>query len=454
MIPTENQTNGRTTALKRPSAIDPVSVFIFSISASQFFLVSLGGMMSGTDVMLIISFVVLLYSGKLSIRTKLGKRFLIFCSGWLISQIVTDIYRHTAFADLVRGWSNIGLALVGFIVLYTLLYGHPRRIMIYGWGQVAAGFITFFFVPNEFTTSYPWKFGLSGPVTLSAILIACRRDFSRRQQAVILAAMGMFDILLGARSMGGIALVSGLYLSTTIFLEKRTAGGAKLKWSLKVAMALSLVLSVYAIFRVYQYAASSGGLGEEAQRNYFEQSSGKYGVLLGGRGELLSSLPAIIDSPILGHGSWARDPLYFIEGRRAMALLGYRGTMKLSPDTLIEGNIPTHSCLFGAWVFAGIGGAVFWAWAWWMVFKSLMRLYPPAAKTLPLMAYASIVLIWDILFSPFGIGRRNQVPYYLVIVMTYYEVAISNAVHAKATIVSRARKLTPITKLNHHPNEA
>jgi hypothetical protein len=440
MTPTENQIAGGAASRKRSSVIDPMSVFIFSISASQFILITLGGTMSGTDVMLIIAFVVLLLSGKISIKTKLGKRCVALCSVWLISQILTDIVRHSAFADLARGWSNIGLALVGLCVLYTLLYGHPRRIILYGWGKVAAGFITFFFLPDELITDYPWKFGLSGPVTLSAILIACRKEFNRRQQAILLVAMGAVDILLGARSLGGITLLAGLYLGITIFLEKRAAGGAKLKMSLKVVMALSLVICIYGVFRVYQYVASSGYLGDEAQENYREQSSGKYGLLLGDRAELLSSIPAIIDSPILGHGSWAKDPLYFIEGRRAMVLLGYSGAMKLSPDTLIEGNIPTHSFLLGAWVFAGIGGAIFWAWTWVMVFKSLMRLYPSTAVMLPLMAYASIVMIWDILFSPFGLGGRNQVPYYLVIAMTYYEVAISNAVHAKGAIASRIPK--------------
>ena len=57
---------------------------------------------------------------------------------------------------------------------------------------------------------------------------------------------------------------------------------------------------------------------------YEQESAGYYGVLLGGRPELLAELPAVYDSPILGHGSWAREPLYIIEQRQALLLLGYR----------------------------------------------------------------------------------------------------------------------------------
>ncbi len=85
----------------------------------------------------------------------------------MASQIVTDIVRHSAFADYARGWTNIGLTLVNFAVVYTLLYGKRRRIVLYGWGMVVGSALRFIFIRDDIVASYPWKFGVSYPVTLT-----------------------------------------------------------------------------------------------------------------------------------------------------------------------------------------------------------------------------------------------------------------------------------------------
>ncbi len=57
-------------------------------------------------------------------------------------------------------------------------------------------------------------------------------------------------------------------------------------------------------------ASSIGFLGEEAQKKNETQSQSRGGILIGGRPEILVSSQAVLDSPILGHGSWAKDPKY------------------------------------------------------------------------------------------------------------------------------------------------
>ena len=82
--------------------------------------------------------------------------------------------------------------------------------------------------------------------------------------------------------------------------------------------------------------------GEDVQKKYQMEASGKYGVLLGGRTELLASLPAVYDSPILGHGSWAKDRIYYIGEVRALELLRYKGALDISREELIDGLTPAH----------------------------------------------------------------------------------------------------------------
>ena len=38
--------------------------------------------------------------------------------------------------------------------------------------------------------------------------------------------------------------------------------------------------------------------------------AGEYGLLLGGRSEFLVSSLAVLESPVIGHGSWAKDCRY------------------------------------------------------------------------------------------------------------------------------------------------
>jgi hypothetical protein len=98
---------------------------------------------------------------------------------WLVSQIVTDIVRKSAFADYARGWSMIGLTLINFAVLYTLLYERPRRLVIYGWGLVAGGVLLFFLSPNDASAGLPWKFGFAFPVSLAVFLVTSSEKIRR-----------------------------------------------------------------------------------------------------------------------------------------------------------------------------------------------------------------------------------------------------------------------------------
>ena len=140
-----------------------------------------------------------------------------------------------------------------------------------------------------------------------------------------------------------------------------------------------------------------------------------------------SDLP-IYDSPILGHGSWARDPTYIIEMVEALAALGYNDpTNGLMGDELIEGSIPSHSYIFGAWVHAGILGAVFWIWVFLWTARSLLRVYPPSLELLPVMSYVTFALLWNIALSPVGLTSRIVDPYYIVLIMTCQAFAVRKA---------------------------
>ena len=65
--------------------------------------------------------------------------------------------------------------------------------------------------------------------------------------------------------------------------------------------------SAYVANGIIRFVAEKGFFEESTQEKFAQQSSGKLGVLFGGRPETLVAIQAIRDSPIIGHGSFAAD---------------------------------------------------------------------------------------------------------------------------------------------------
>ncbi|CAN0598211.1 unnamed protein product, partial [Laminaria digitata] len=124
------------------------------------------------------------------------------------------------------------------------------------------------------------------------------------------------------------------------------------------------------------------------------------------------SSQAVADSPFIGHGSWAKNPKY---AQRILELekFGYEVNYIAAENQLI----PTHSHIMGAWVEAGFLGMVFWFWVLMLVFRVLSNLYMVREPLAPMITFVGFLMLWDILFSPFGAARRVTVPFNIVLMM-------------------------------------
>ena len=151
---------------------DFVGLLVFLIPCLQFVQIKAIGLLDGSDLILIAIFIYMAFRWKIQIASRAGKWFVVLCSLWLVSQCVTDIVRHSAFIDYARGWSNIGLTLIIFLVLCTLLYGRPNLIVLYGWGFAVGAMIRYFVNPDDVAATEPWKFGIGDSVTLAVILFS------------------------------------------------------------------------------------------------------------------------------------------------------------------------------------------------------------------------------------------------------------------------------------------
>jgi O-antigen ligase len=168
----------------------------------------------------------------------------------------------------------------------------------------------------------------------------------------------------------------------------------------------------YVAGTAYVAGAGAGLFGDEAREKFEAQRLDSFdpvlGLLAGGRPESFSSWAAIGDSPIIGYGSWARSTKYFNIFLDAIRTYGSAEAIQEIDKTEVFGEppIPNHSHLFGAWVEAGIVGAIFWLVMLRHILRRLRAALEPVDATDVLVLLTGSLMIWNIFFSFFGAEMR------------------------------------------------
>jgi hypothetical protein len=380
-------------------------LFCFFAPALQFLQVQFVGTLQATDVIMLIAFPIAVIRHPERLRQKPVPAILTLGLLWLGSQIITDFVRHSAPEDYLRGWSRLALILVSFTVSWIVVCRSRQRFILYGVGVALGGLVTFYFQPNDQMLDSPWKFGLAGPITMLAI-IAMALAAKHRYVGIVLptAVLVLIHSYANTRSLAMICLLTAIY---SLFHSSAYKTASPLNGRRLVILTGLVVLGIWGFTQLYSHYALEGVFGDYA-RQKLEAQTGSGGLLLGGRGEVLASEQAILDSPILGHGSWPRDSTYsaiLAESRRE---LGYKEFQTGKVDDLI----PMHSHIFGAWVEGGVAGAVFWVFVLYFAVVALAKVRG-TEPYLPLFAFAGFVLVWDLLFSPISPERRFVTPYFM-----------------------------------------
>ena len=325
---------------------------------------------------------------------------------WLLAQIVTDVVRNSAPEDFLRGWSKIFFVLVNFTVVCIVVCRSLRRFIIYGIGMGLGTIFSVYLHPSSDATIAPWKFGFGIPVTLLVMIWAAHS--SRHRYLGILLPLTGLAIVHAFEDLRSLALITFMTAIYCLYQMSTTNSQAKIRGKRLAILAVTITCVTSGFIYVYSRYAEQGVFGKYAQRKLAAQSSGEGGLLLGGRSEILASSQAILDSPFLGHGSWARDPTYSAILAERRAELGYKDLDRGKRDDLI----PTHSYIFGGWVEAGVAGGLFWLFVLGYSIVVLLRT-SGCEPLLPLFVFVGFMLVWDTLFSPLGMPTRFIAPYYL-----------------------------------------
>jgi O-antigen ligase len=249
-------------------------------------------------------------------------------------------------------------------------------------------------------------------------------------------SMGVLNFARGFRSLGGICVATALYALVQQFTRESSRFVRISAIRVLAVFVIGMAVSV-AIVQAYTYAAARGHFGVTEQEKLREES-GDFGVLVGGRSEVFISATAIAESPILGHGSWAIGPT----NDQAIEKLRNLGYSYIANVAASADPVPSHSFILGAWVEAGILGALFWGWVLVTCVRVLLRLHRFPEAVGALIAFTSLSLLWDVLFSPYGAEGRLSATYYVVVLLfALRHMSVGGDERQEVAISSRQREL-------------
>lgn len=366
------------------------------VATFRFLTIDLVGRLQLSEVLLISAAGLFVVFGQ-SIRIdRTGRTILVLAFIWLAAQMATDLYVGSELRDLLRGWSNILFLILGIFALSIFDAGHGRHLKVFASGWGLGSLVQLLVSPSIYQQSAPVKFGFSPAVMYLALVLLSSLQLQRKHQIVLgLLALIVWCLATSMRS-NALAIMGTLCIVLISPYFKNWSTKSALNKMIQFSSIVSVVLVAGIILlQIYSATVEGGGLGAKAREKHETQTTTDFGFFFAARSEILVSTLAVIDSPIVGHGSWYKDAhlaSLFMDIRNAMGL----GVQEVESD---PDFIHTHSFLMGAWVHSGIVGALFWAIVGICCVRVIIVGMTLPGHTDVLTTTILLMLVWSIGFS-------------------------------------------------------
>lgn len=336
---------------------------------------------------------------------KLARTLLIAMIISWIGYIGSDLYRGTPGFDYLRGWFRWVALISSYATLAWLGSKNVRYAVFFliGWCLGTA------FYPL-FLANLPirvwWKFYAGFPTIL--ILAYFAGKFGPTIAAATMGAVGALSILLDSRSMmmtclvtAGLSLIAGRRKPDARRSERRLS-----KSSVVVAVLAIGVCGAASLFIVEQIGIRYG------YADRFERSNVRRWTNVEIAYEILKQ------SPLIGYGSWARDP----EVARIRDKIVAKQVGKVTRSEAQDDLIIVHSQILQAWVEGGLIGLAFFVIYGWHLAEKGMRLAAvlPYEPLTPLIIFVLITAAWHFFASPFS-GTSRVIISVACVLMCYLE---------------------------------
>lgn len=379
-------------------------VFVFGLGSNLY--INVGGYLAiseGVAVFLGTAALFRLYTrpGDLNIKVACNLGLL-----WLAGALVADLWNGTSLNFMVKGLSKAALIVLQLALAYEYLRSDLRRIRWYFVGVALSSLLSIYILKpgsiaafeqlNDLALTDSFEKQWIAVVlytTLAMWFFAGKSHPSL--SAVVVAVIGTWVMLSGARSSGALLLLASFSVYA-VQLSAKSEGDRTEQRAFRQMFSISAVLAIgILVFVGYRTAAYNGWLGDRGYEKYVAQSASKFGLLLGGRTDFLAGLLAIQESPLLGHGTWAPD----VAGYRFQAA-SIAGVEYYQMDGNADGRIGGHSNILEAWAEHGILAVPFWIYLFYFTIRCFSTgIYYHFALLGPLI-FLLYGRMWDFFFSP------------------------------------------------------
>jgi hypothetical protein len=382
---------------------DLISFLLAALSGAYF---PFMGMIPYSEVLALALLPILLVSYRNRIFRKEYQTFYVLLIVWFVAQIVSDFYNGMPLQNRAKGLARIVFFAMDFLAASAIVGRSVRRVRLFFLGMLIDGLSQWFIYWRAEPFALNWKLFLGASFTMAALAFV---SFWKKRRTlavvIILLAAGAIGLHYDSRS----DLLFSVITAVFVIGSNRTVRSKIVNQSIWTRMALLLILvaaTVWLCETGVKWEAQHGKLSAAETYKIETQSSGKLGMLIGGRPEILVAIQAIKDRPILGFGSYADDAKYVEMLKDLNYELGYSDIEPVSTDEDFPG-IPAHSHLTEAWVHGGVFASLIWFYVIYLLCRSIVQVIVGEDHSLrPLYLFVCITMFWDVLFSPWGNTRR------------------------------------------------
>lgn len=352
----------------------------------------------------------------------------------LFSQVFSECMVGNVLSNAMKGLAITAVSYLHFMFLFFLLTKQKNLVFVLIIFQIVSMLVFGTSIEEqsmediiEGEAAAYLKFYIA-PL-LSLIFLFASLFFSKyRNNALLFSLLGCFFILFGARSSGGIALVTGLI--TYMLMYREFVKNRKKLWLFfTIICVLSYGFYIYYVNQVLMGEIISGN---NRQLFLCENPYNPLELLMAGRSEMWVGWQAFMDKFWFGHGAWPYDST----GKYLRMMYAMHDELKNVPVNL-HYLIPSHSVLVGSGMMNGVFAFLAMAYiVFFFVKRGILSFVRCERKYKLVLVYYVVFLLWTALFSPQSHFRLSMPIAFAIIFVIYASIKARENKRKEMTVAS------------------
>ncbi len=299
--------------------------------------------------------------------------------------VLSDIVAGTPREMYLRGWARVVAFGTSALSLSVLCYTERRCLVWFCAGLGIGGIVEGLLAGMPVTR---WKLGY-GEKVADLVIAVSGMLLPLRLAAIVIALLGGFTVLLDYRSLGVLLML----VAVLVFLR---ASGVDLRrlWRRLPLLLVGVAVLAFAATWLLQQSEE-----DHSARRAVSDISRFAALRIGAE--------AVLDSPIVGYGSWGQGTRKYAE-RYYDEVIDDLNAADPEMQMSRGGYFTAHSQLIQAWMEGGMFAGGFFLTYIWLLARALIQCVRirPVDYLMPVIVFVAVTNLWDSIMSPFlGLSR-------------------------------------------------